>query len=213
MKEEREQMVYEIKKRYSLESSDVLSVMLQVPRHKFVSEKYKDIAYRDSPVPIGQGQTMSQPYTVAFMTQLLDLTGKERVLEIGTGSGYQAAILSKLAGQVYTMEIVPELAKKAERTLKMLGFKNVHVKSSSGEWGWEEHAPYEAIMVTAGVEGEVPEELFDQLKEGGVLVAPVGKGHDKKMTKFTKIKKQGKEEIRKEEFGTFHFVPFVEEEN
>lgn len=206
-------MVYEIKKRYGLKSSDVLSVMLQIPRHRFVSGRFKDIAYRDSPIPIGHGQTMSQPYTVAFMTDLLDLTGKEKVLEIGTGSGYQSAVLSKLAKVVYTMEIVPELAQRARTVLARLGIKNVHVKKGSGEWGWEEKAPFDAILVTAGIEDKVPRELFDQLKVGGVLVAPVGKGHDKQMTRFTKVKKKGKEKIKKEKFGTFHFVPFVEKGN
>lgn len=201
-------MVEEMKERYGLDASAVFSAMLQVPREKFVSKGYKAIAYRDGPLPIGHGQTMSQPYTVAFMTDLLDLQGEEKVLEIGTGSGYQAAILSLLADKVYTIEIVKELAKKAEKRLKKLGFENVEVKAGSGEKGWKEKAPFDAILVTAGISGEIPQELFDQLKEGGVLVAPVGKGHDKIMTKFTK-KKGGK--ISKEKHGIFHFVPFIEE--
>jgi protein-L-isoaspartate(D-aspartate) O-methyltransferase len=214
-----EEMVDEIKKRYGLKSPKVLSVMLQIPREKFAPRKYKDIAYRDGPVPIGYDQTMSQPYTVAFMTHLL-ISGKKfssakvtedwRVLEIGTGSGYQAAILSKLAKEVYTIEIVEGLAKKAKKTLKRLGYDNVHVKVGSGQWGWEEAAPYDAIIVTAGVEKKVPRKLFDQLKEGGVLVAPVGSGYNKTMTKFIKMK-GGR--IKKEKHGVFHFVPFVEEKN
>lgn len=209
----REQMVEEIKTKYGFKSPQVLSAMLQVPRHSFVDKKYEAIAYGDRPIPIGHGQTMSQPYTVAFMSDLLELTGDEKVLEIGTGSGYQAAVLAELAGEVYTMEIVPELAKRAEKTLKGLGYKNVHVKSGSGEHGWSEEAPFDAILITAGVEDEVPQELFDQLKEDGVLVAPIGKEHDKEMTRFIKSDKHGKKEINKEEFGIFHFVPFVEEEN
>lgn len=213
MKDQREQMVYDIKKKYRLTSPDVLSIMLQVPRHKFVSKENWDLAYRDSPVHIGFGQTMSQPYTVAFMTELLELTGKEKVLEIGTGSGYQAAVLSKLAKEVYTIEIIPELAERSENKLKKLEYKNVHVKTGSGEWGWKENSPFDSIIVTAGIDKVVPEELFDQLKVGGILIAPVGKSSEKIMTKFTKIKKSGRVEIKKEEHGTFRFVPFIKEGN
>lgn len=208
--DERERMVEEIRERYGLDSDRVLSAMLQVERDKFVSKRYRDIAYRDGPVPIAQGQTMSQPYTVAFMTDLLDLQGNEKVLEIGTGSGYQAAVLSHLAKEVYTVEIIQELAERAKRRLKKLGFENVHVKVGSGEWGWEGAAPFDAILVTAGIEKEVPEALLDQLKVGGVLVAPIGAGYDKVMTKFTKGE-SGK--LKKEKHGIFHFVPFVEEPN
>jgi len=213
-------MVEEMKVRYGLKAPSVFSAMLQVEREKFVSKKYKDIAYRDRAVPIGHGQTMSQPYTVAFMTYLLNLEGdgptsckvarSKKVLEVGTGSGYQAAILSKLVKEVYSVEIIRQLADRAKKRLKKLGYKNVHVRSGSGEWGWKEHAPYDAIMVTAGVEKDVPLALLDQLKEGGVLVAPIGRGHDKVMTRFTKGK-GGK--VKKEKFGIFNFVPFVEEPN
>ena len=213
MKNAREQMVCEIKTHYGLNSPDVLSVMLQIPREKFVQPQYKNIAYHDGPVSIGYGQTMSQPYTVAFMTDLLDLTGRERGLEIGTGSGYQAAVLSKLAREVYTIEVIPELAKKAKSALKRLGYKNVYVRSGSGEWGWPGKLKFDAIIVTAAIEKDIPEMLFEQLKVGGVLVAPIGRGEDKVMTRYTKIKKQGKEELKKEEFGIFHFVPFVEKKN
>jgi protein-L-isoaspartate(D-aspartate) O-methyltransferase len=206
----REQMTELIRKRYGLDSPKVLSAMLDTPREKFALQKYKDIAYADSPVPIGHNQTMSQPYTVAFMTHLLNLSGHEKVLEVGTGSGYQAAILSKLAKEVYTVEIIDKLAKRAKKTLKKLGFKNVWVKSGSGEWGWEEHAPYDAIMVTAGIENKVPKPLFDQLKGNGILVAPVGRGYDKRIFKY--IKKPGGR-ILKKRFGVFHFVPFVREGN
>ncbi len=205
-----ERMVQDIEEIYGLDSPDVLSAMLQVPRHRFVSRQYRDIAYRDGPIPIRHGQTMSQPYTVAFMTDLLDLEGNERVLEIGTGSGYQAAVLSHLAKEVYTIEIIEELAESAKKTLKKLGYKNVHVKAGSGEYGWEKHAPYDAILVTAGIEREVPKALLEQLKEGGILVAPIGRGYDKVMTRLIKGK-SGK--LKKEKFGIFHFVPFVEESN
>jgi protein-L-isoaspartate(D-aspartate) O-methyltransferase len=229
MKDKREQMVYELKKKYGIKSPDILSIMLQIPRHKFVDKKYKDIAYNDGPVSIGYGQTMSQPYTVAFMTDLLDLDGDEKILEIGTGSGYQAAILSKLAKEVYTMEIVKELADKAKKILKKLGYKNVHVKASTGEHGWKSNAPFDAIMVTAGVKGKVPQELFDQLKIGGVLVAPVGGTFGQRMMRYRKLKdgktkrrknKKTKEQrnskdyrIEEEIFGSFRFVPFVEEDS
>ena len=217
--DERKEMIALLRERYGLNSPDVFSAMLKIPREKFVDKKYRDIAYRDGPVPIAQGQTMSQPYTVAFMTDLL-LGGDEhsfakvakgkKVLEIGTGSGYQAAVLSHLAKEVFTIEIIPELTQKASKRLKKLGYKNVHVKSGSGEWGWEEHAPYEAILVTAGIEKDVPSALLGQLKDGGVLVVPIGKGPDKVMTKFRKTK-GGK--IKKSKHGIFQFVPFVKEPN
>ncbi|KKQ53111.1 MAG: Protein-L-isoaspartate O-methyltransferase [Candidatus Woesebacteria bacterium GW2011_GWB1_39_10b] len=225
MKDDREQMVYEIKERYGLDSPNVLSVMLQIPREEFVSARFKDIVYHDGPVSIGYGQTMSQPYTVAFMTHLLvsvrvgvrggplsrKATEGKKVLEIGTGSGYQAAVLSKLFKEVYTIEIVPELARKARNILKKLKFDNVHVKVGSGEWGWPGKLKFDAIIVTAAIKKDVPEALFEQLKVGGVLVAPIGKGTDKVMTRYIKLKNGGTKKLKKETFGIFHFVPFVEE--
>jgi|SRR3972149_2485537 len=217
----RERMVEEIKERYNLDAPEVTSAMLQVPREKFIAKKYKDIAYSDRPVSIGYGQTMSQPYTVAFMTHLLvsgrvSVRGRKkniskwRVLEVGTGSGYQAAVLSILAKEVYTIEIIPQLAEKAKKTLKKLGYKNVHVRQGSGEWGWPEKSPFDAILITAGLDKDVPQELFDQISGGGVLVAPIGRGSDKVMTKFTKAKG---DRLKKEKFGIFHFVPFVRKSN
>jgi len=200
-------MIEEIRVRYGLDAPGVLSAMLQVPREEFVSKRDKRFAYKDGPIPISEGQTISQPFTVAFMTSLLDLGGDEKVLEIGTGSGYQAAVLSCLAKNVYTIEIIDKLAKKARKTLKRLGYKNVLVKMGSGMAGWSERAPFDAIMITAGVSKKVPEKIFKQLKRGGVLVAPVGKGHDKIMTKYIKDKK-GK--LKEEKHGIFHFVPFIE---
>ena len=222
MKNKRERMVDKIKNTYGLSSLKILSVMRKVPREKFVSKLYRDISYDDSPAPIGYGQTMSQPYTVAFMTHLLlsDKQGvisnkikKWRVLEIGTGSGYQAAVLSKLVGDVNTIEIIKGLAERAKKRLKKLAYNNVVVRAGSGEFGWKEKSPFDAILVTAGIGGEVPKILFNQLKEGGVLVAPVGEGYDKVMTKYITIKKRGKEEIKKEKHGIFHFVPFVRKKN
>lgn len=217
----RQRMADVIGLRYGLKSPRVLSVMSEVSREVFVPKIERKNAYLDGPVPIGYGQTMSQPYTVAFMTHLL-LTDKKshfakaardwRVLEVGSGSGYQAAVLSRLVGEVYTVEIIPELAKRAESTLRKFGYNNVYVHAGSGEWGWSEHAPYDAIIVTCGVEKEVPKALFDQLKIGGVLVAPVGKGYDKVMTRYKKLQGLKTPKFQKEEFGIFHFVPFVRKE-
>jgi protein-L-isoaspartate(D-aspartate) O-methyltransferase len=153
----------------------VLEAMQEVPRHLFVPAYLRDAAYQDCPLPIGQGQTISQPYIVALMTEALELTGNEKVLEIGTGSGYQAAILSLLAKEVYSVERIASLARKAERLLAKLRYKNIQIKVGDGTLGWPEHAPYEAIMVTAAA-SEVPLLLKEQLADRGRLVAPVG-GH------------------------------------
>ena len=212
-------MVDTIKKVYGLSSPGVLSAMLKVPREKFAPKIYRLSAYTDGPIPIGYSQTISQPYTVAFMTDLLiDSSQKKekkdytsfRVLEVGTGSGYQAAILSYLVREVYTMEIISELAEKAKKKLNKLGYKNVFVKGGSGEWGWPEKAPFDAIMITAGINEKVPDNLIEQLKIGGVLVAPVGEGYDKVMTRFTKLKNNNAKRLKKETFGLFPFVPFIE---
>jgi protein-L-isoaspartate(D-aspartate) O-methyltransferase len=138
-----------------------------------VPERYRDDAYDDRPLPIGMEQTISQPFVVAYMTQMLGLKGGENVLEIGTGSGYQAAVLSEIAGKVYTIEIVEPLARKAEETLDRLGYKNVFVKAGDGYQGWPEHAPFDAIIVTAAPD-HVPQPLVEQLKIGGRMVIPVG---------------------------------------
>ena len=151
----------------------LLRAMEEVPRHLFMPESVRDRAYLDGPQRIGAGQTISQPYIVALMTQLLELDGDEKVLEIGTGSGYQAAILSRLAREVYTMEIREPLAREAEKTLTRLGFENVKVRTGDGYEGWPEEAPFDGIVVTAAPR-EVPEELYKQLKLGGKMVVPVG---------------------------------------
>jgi len=152
---------------------DVLAAMERVPRHEFVPEEYRSQAYADHPLPIGYGQTISQPYIVALMTQLLELRPTDKVLEIGTGSGYQAAILAELCKEVYTVEIIKELAEQAEKRLKRLGYTNVHVKHGDGYYGWEEHAPFDAIIVTAAPD-HIPPPLIAQLKDGGRMVIPVG---------------------------------------
>jgi len=151
----------------------VLRAMTQVPRHSFVPEATPTQAYGDYPFPIGHGQTISQPYIVAFMAEAADISPGDRVLEIGTGSGYGAAVLAALASQVYTIEIVPELAERARGILGRLGFENVEVRTGNGWLGWPEHAPYDAVVVTAAPD-EVPPNLVDQLAVGGTLVVPVG---------------------------------------
>ncbi|MGE5569727.1 MAG: protein-L-isoaspartate(D-aspartate) O-methyltransferase [Rhodospirillales bacterium] len=151
----------------------VLDVMRRVPRHLFMPEGVRALAYADQPVPVGYGQTISQPYIVAFMTELLAPARNHKVLEIGTGSGYQAAVLSPLVEHVYSIEIVPELARSAAASLKKLGYDNVTVRLGDGYKGWPEHAPFDRIILTAAPP-RVPQELIDQLKPGGRLVAPEG---------------------------------------
>ncbi len=156
-----------------IRSPRVLDAMRQVPRHLFVPESVRPSAYRDSALPIGYGQTISQPFIVAFMTEALDVAPNHRVLEIGTGSGYQAAVLSVLAKDVYTIEIVAPLADRARERLSALGYQNVHVRTGNGYLGWPEHAPYDRIMVTAAPD-EVPHALVEQLAIGGIMAIPVG---------------------------------------
>jgi len=151
----------------------VLEAMRTVPRHEFVPEAWRAEAYRDSPVPIGDGQTISQPYIVALMTELLEVGPGERVLEIGTGSGYQAAVLDAMGVEVYSIEIRPALCRRAAETLKRLGYRRVHVRCGDGYGGWPEHAPFDGIVVTAAPE-RVPDPLLDQLAVGGHMVIPVG---------------------------------------
>jgi protein-L-isoaspartate(D-aspartate) O-methyltransferase len=156
-----------------LREARLINALQTVPRHAFVPEAYRDEAYEDRPLPIGNGQTISQPYIVALMTYLLHLNGTESVLEIGTGSGYQAAVLSLLVSQVYTVEYDAYLAEQAVKTLQQLGYLNVTIRTGDGSGGWPEHAPYEGILVTAA-SPQVPEPLLQQLSQNGQLVIPVG---------------------------------------
>ncbi len=158
-----------------IKSPRVLDAMRKVPRHEFVPESMRDEAYGDTPLPIGHGQTISQPYIVAYMSEALELESSHRVLEIGTGSGYQAAILGELAKEVFSIEIVVPLASAARQTLARLGYKNVHVRAGNGYLGWPEEAPFDRVMVTAAPD-EVPQALIDQLKVGGLMAIPVGIG-------------------------------------
>jgi len=151
----------------------VLNAMRRVQRHLFVPETLRDLAYQDTPLPIGHGQTISQPYIVAFMTEALELSPDDRVLEIGTGSGYQAAVLAELVKEVYTIEILPELAASSGKTLEETGYRNIKVKCGDGYLGWPEYAPFDAVIVTAAPPS-VPEELIVQLKDGGRMIVPVG---------------------------------------
>lgn len=207
----RSKMVRDIRVVYGFSDEIVLSAMEKVPRHEFVD--VQDVAaYADSPISIGHGQTMSQPYTVAYMTHLLVEGVKDiknwKVLEVGTGSGYQAAVLAEIVGQVYTIEIVPQLAKKTKKTLKKLGYNNIHVKRGSGEFAWKKFAPFDSILITAALDSDVPKKLIEQLKIGGRIVVPIGPQKLQVMTRLTKIDEK---KLEKEEFENFVFVPFVEE--
>ncbi len=163
----------------------VLEAMRKVPRHFFIDEALWDQAYGDHPLPIGHGQTISQPYIVALMTQELNLKGHERVLEIGTGCGYQAAILAELAKAVFSVERIPALLSKARKTLDSLGYTNVFLKLDDGTWGWKEEAPFDAIIVTAA-SPSVPQPLLDQLADPGTMIIPVGDEFSQSLLKITK---------------------------
>ena len=184
---------------------DVLAAIERVPRHRFVPSEFQEYAYEDRPLPIGHGQTISQPYVVALMTQLLELTPDSKVLEIGTGCGYQTAILAELAKEVYTVEVIPELSERAKKTLTELGYKNIHFRVGDGWEGWPEHAPYDGIIVTAAA-AAWPEPLIEQLAEGGRMVIPVGpSGWDQMLWKATKIGGA----LVKERIAPVRFVPLV----
>ncbi|UCG78698.1 MAG: protein-L-isoaspartate(D-aspartate) O-methyltransferase [Nitrospirota bacterium] len=184
----------------------VLRAMRNVPRHEFVPPRSRAVAYRNHPLPIGHGQTISQPYVVALMTDLMELDGDEAVLEIGTGSGYQAAILSGLAKEIYTIEIIKELGEEARQRLDRLGYGNVKVKTGDGYFGWKEHAPFDAIIVTCA-SGHVPPPLIDQLKPGGKIVIPVGGVYSVQMLMV--ISKDMKGDIRSRQVIPVRFVPMT----
>lgn len=204
---EREEMVERQIERRGVSSPEVLVAMRAVPRHHFVPEEYLSQAYNDHPLPIGFGQTISQPFIVAWMTELLELETDYRVLEIGTGSGYQAAILAEIVAEVYTIEIIPELAASAAARLLALGYQNIHVLRADGYWGWEQHAPFDAIIVTAAPD-HVPQPLIQQLKEHAHLVIPIGPpGGYQSLWQFTK---RG-DELSAREISGVRFVPFTRE--
>jgi len=186
----------------------VLEAFRKVPREKFIDPQYRKLAYIDAPLMIGEGQTISQPFTVAMMTQLLELKPTDKVLEVGTGSGYQAAILAEIVkdGKVFTIERIESLARKARKVLEELGYKNVEVIVGDGTKGLPEEAPFDAIIVTAAAP-KIPPPLIEQLKAGGRLVMPVGGDWHQEMVR---IKKE-KEGIRRENFGGYRFVPLIGE--
>ncbi|MCX5781719.1 MAG: protein-L-isoaspartate(D-aspartate) O-methyltransferase [Elusimicrobia bacterium] len=182
----------------------VLSAMEKVPRHLFVPEKLKEFSYEDGPLPIGEGQTISQPYMVAWMSELLKLTGKEKVLEIGTGSGYQTAVLAELADEIYTVETIEVLSSNAQRILNKMGYKNIFFKTGDGTLGWDEKSPFDRILITAAAD-KVPPKLFEQLAEKGKMVVPLGERYFQLCSVVEKI--NGKMTIQKLDGCTF--VPLV----
>ena len=176
-----------------IKSERVLNAMMMVPRHLFLPDKYRDAAYTDADISIGPFITTPRPFIVARTIELLDLTGEEKVLEVGTGRGYQSALLGDLAKEVYTIEIVPELAKEAESLLKLLNYKNVHCKTGDGFQGWPDQAPFDAILVMAGAPS-VPPPLLDQLAMGGRLVMPIGKADEQSLVLYRKTASELKQE-------------------
>lgn len=185
----------------------VLNAMRKVPRHLFLAEELWPYAYSDGPLPIGNDQTISQPFIVAYMTEALELNKSSRVLEVGTGSGYQAAILAEICDSVYTIEVIANLGHRADSVLRDLGYENITVKVGDGYKGWAEHAPFDAIIVTCAPT-EIPEPLIEQLAEGGRMIIPYGDYGYQKLMLVTK--KDGK--IRKEDILAVRFVPMVDEE-
>ena len=204
----REEMVTQQIEGRGVSDPAVLRAMRAVPRHRFVPDDYLAQAYDDHPLPIGYGQTISQPFIVAWMTELLELAPDFRVLEIGTGSAYQAAILAEIVAEVYTIEIIPELAASAQARLRELGYDNVQVLTADGYWGWEAHAPFDAIIVTAAPD-HVPQPLVQQLAEGAHLVIPIGPpGGYQSLWQFTLLG----EELSAKEISGVRFVPFTRED-
>ena len=204
--EAREKMVQVQIEARGIANEKVLTAMREVPRHLFVPPEDRSRAYEDYPLPIGFGQTISQPYIVALMTELLNLKKEAQVLEVGTGSGYQAAILSRIADEVYTVEIISQLAARAEKTLRELGYRNVHVANLDGYDGWREHAPYDVIIVTAAAEF-IPPPLIKQLKVGGLMCIPVGPPFS--VQNLFLVKKKGEKEIETRVITQVAFVPLV----
>lgn len=205
-KRRREQMVEEQLASRGIKDKEILDAMKCIPRHFFIPEENRTLSYSDRPVPIGFGQTISQPYVVAFMTELLKVDKDDIVLEVGTGSGYQASVLSRLVKQVYTIEVVEKLGKEAMKNLKVLGYTNVKGMIGDGYKGWPEHAPFDAIIVTASAE-HIPQPLIDQLKPGGCMVIPVGGMYA--VQDLMLITKDASENIIKKSIIPVRFVPLI----
>ena len=203
---QRQQMVQRQLVTRGVNDQRVLAAMAKVPREEFVASESRTASYEDRPLPIGYGQTISQPYMVAFMTEQLRLKPSDRVLEVGTGSGYQAAILAELVSEIYSIEIVEPLAKNAETTLQRLGYKNVHLKIGDGYKGWPETAPFDAIIVTCAPD-KVPQPLVDQLKDGGRMIIPVGNRFAQELYLLEKKNSQLKQSVTL----PVRFVPMASE--
>lgn len=201
---QREKMVETQIEKRGVADDRVLEAILRVERHFFVPRELRRFAYADTPLPIGMNQTISQPYIVALMTELGRISEDDRVLEIGTGSGYQAAVLAELSKEVYTIEIIPELAKKAERLLKQLGYENITVKQGDGYLGWPEYAPFDVIIITAAP-AVIPQRLVGQLSSGGRMVLPVGETGKQML----KLLRKTPEAIVEEDVIPVRFVPMV----
>lgn len=202
---QRERMLVEDIERRGVTDPRVLAAMRAVPRHLFVPQKYRSRAYADHPLPIGQGQTISQPYIVALMSQLLEVAPGERILEVGTGSGYQAAILAQMGAEVYSVEIIPVLADESRQRLDRLGYSEVRSQTADGYFGWAEHGPFDGIMVTAAPD-HIPALLLDQLKPTGKMVIPVGPPGDVQ-TLWLAEQREGKWVFLNQ--GQVRFVPLV----
>jgi len=201
---QRREMVEDQIRSRGIKDLRIIEAFLKIPRQIFVPERDRSLSYRDGPLPIGFGQTISQPYIVAYMTDILELTGEERVLEIGTGCGYQTAVLAEIVFHVYSLEIIEDLLECAQKILNgKMNYQNISFKCGNGREGWQEHAPFDRILLTAAPE-TFPDKLFSQLNEGGIAVAPIG-GFAQKMVKFRKI--GGK--IEEESLIGVSFVPFV----
>lgn len=204
---QRNSMVNEQLVRRGIEDKIVLEAMRKILRHRFVDKSLRHMAYSDRPLPIDEGQTISQPYVVAMMTEALALKASDRVLEIGTGSGYQAAVLAEIVKEVYTIEVRKKLAEKVEKFLDELGYENIKTKYADGYFGWQEYAPFDAIIITASA-NHIPPPLIKQLKEGGRLIIPLGRTVYRQ-TLILATKKDGKLDV--EQMGGVRFVPMVGE--
>lgn len=203
---QRQRMIEKHLIRRGMKDKAVLQAMTEVPREAFLPPSMRDVAYEDAPLPIGEGQTISQPYIVAIMTELLELADGDRVLEVGTGSGYAAAVLSRVAGTVYTVERHASLARGAQAVFDRLGYANIHVRQGDGSLGWPEKSPFEAIVVTAGAQ-EIPGTLMAQLALGGRMVIPVG---PREVQELIRIRRTGEHDYAREARLGVRFVPLVE---
>lgn len=201
----RRRMVEEQLITHGIQDKRVIDAMLKVPRHKFVEEALESKAYQDAPLPIGEKQTISQPYMVAVMSEALALDGSEKVLEVGTGSGYQAAVLALLADRVFSLERIPSLARRARKVLDSCGFGKVNIKVADGTDGWQDMAPFDAIIVTAGAPN-IPQQYLDQLAPGGRIIIPVGDRDSQVLTRVTRI---GDQEYQEEQILGCRFVPLI----